>query len=826
MRKTLITLLLILSAAASALAANATATESAITGTVLDKADGKALAFATVGVMGRDSTLIAGTICDESGKYSITGIPSGSHLLTYSLMGYKTVTSTFDASGDVTELPPVYLEPDFERLNAAVVGEHVKLVEMKADKLVMNIAQSSFASGSDALELIKKAPGVTVDKDGNVKLNGKTVSVWIDGRPSHMDGKSLEALLRSTNGESIDKFELMEHPSSKYDAEGQGGIINIKTKKNAISGFNGTLGATGGGMYFKENGLDRFPWQESLWANLALRTAKTNTWINVYEGIHNSDLIIENKSRFETSDARSIEQDAYTLFANQYRFYNIKIGNDWFIDQHNTAGLIFHAPGSQYDVNSLSSNTTQRIDGIPSGELNSILNNGSGSRQYNLNANFTHIFDEARSAELTANVDYYHNSTSSRNEQKDKRVEMPGLPPYASSKDIDTRNLYDISSVKVDYQSIVAGKYMLEAGGKWALSTIDSDTEENSNTEENGSVHSIYARNSFSYDEHVAAIYSTIAGQITPRFTAKLGLRGEYTHALGSWEDASPLSYFDVFPTAYLSYVLGKKTQLYLNYSRRISRPDYSQLDPTKTYIDATSWVVGNPQIKPQYSDDVTLGLRLGQHFSLNFGYNHEKDEILQLPEFYDDGTKSLIWGNYGRQQLAYAAVSASAVPLAKWLEWTMSANAIYTDSYSPDYEGFRNNGWCCQAYTDFTFTLPRDWKIDWDAYLSTPMKYGIYKIDSRFNSDIAVKKTLLDGKMTLSIDLHDVFRTNTNNLEIIDPKGETYTVINQRFNTQKLLVNITWSFGKAQQTKARKVGNLEEISRVGSGQGTGISGK
>lgn len=121
------------------------------------------------------------------------------------------------------------MSEDTQMIAGATVTERVKLIEMKIDKLVMNVSQSAFAQGSNVLDLIRKAPGVTIDKDGNVTLNGKKVQVWIDGRPSYLDGKGLEALLRSTPGSSIDKFELMEHPSAKYDAEGQGGIINIKT---------------------------------------------------------------------------------------------------------------------------------------------------------------------------------------------------------------------------------------------------------------------------------------------------------------------------------------------------------------------------------------------------------------------------------------------------------------------------------------------------------------------------------------------------------------------------------------------------------------------
>lgn len=800
-----------------------------ISGSVYDKTDGSALGFATVAVMRPDSTLITGVACDADGRYSIPGLPSGKCVVSYSMMGYSTLTLEADVAGAVMELDAVYLEPESEQIRGAVVSDRVKLVEMKLDKLVMNVSQSSFASGSNALELIKKAPGVTVDKDGNVKLNGKAVSVWIDGRPSHMDGKALEALLRSTNGENIDKFELMEHPSAKYDAEGQGGIINIKTKKNAISGFSGAMGISGGGMYFNENGFDRYPWQESAWANVAMRTAKTNTWVNLYQGIYNMDFVMGSKFSFSDADGHAVEQNAYSLLGNRYKNYNIKIGNDWFINDRNTVGVIFYAPGSSSSLNSVCSTTEHKINGLASQNMESVLANTDFSRQYNINANYTHIFDEASGAELTANFDYYHNSSTANNEQKDEySIIQPAEASYDASKSIATDNLYDIGSAKVDYQSVIFGKYMLEAGAKWALSTIDGRTVENYTNQFVEGVFQPSATDdrNFSYNEHVAAVYSTFAGQLSPRLSAKLGLRGEYTYALGSWEGAEPRSYFNVFPTLYLGYVASEKAQLYLTYSRRITRPQYGQLDPTKTYIDATTYTVGDPYIEPQYSHEIAMGSGLGRHLSVNLGYNYVNNEIQQLPKYYADGTKCLIWGNYGRQHMAYLALNASAVPLTKWLDWTLSVNGIYTDSYSPEFPDWSNGGWSCQGYTELSFVLPKDWKIDWDAFITSPMKYGIYKMETRFQSDFALKKNLLDGKMTLGLSVNDLFRTGTNNLEMLDPSGATTIHLNQKYNNQKVLLNLSWNFGKAQQTRARKVGNLEEISRIGGGGGNaGVSG-
>ena len=216
-------------------------------------------------------------------------------------------------------------------------------------------------------------------------MNGKTVSICIDGRPSYMDGKSLEALLRSTDGSTIEKFEIMEHPSSKYDASGQGGIINIKTKKNALAGFNGSLGADGGGMYFKEND-GHFLWQESAWLNLSYRSKKTNTFLNLYHGRYDVDVDIDIDTKTPTS-LGFLEQESSSSMGFVTNAWTAKLGNDWFIDDRNTLGFILMFPGQKdcQDSSPEHNRTVQTIDGTPVTIDNTTINDDS--RQLNASAN-------------------------------------------------------------------------------------------------------------------------------------------------------------------------------------------------------------------------------------------------------------------------------------------------------------------------------------------------------------------------------------------------------------------------------------------------------
>lgn len=782
-------------------------------GQVFDYEDGNPIPWATVALLDADENVVAGTSTDEDGYFVLRSLP-GKYILRCSFIGYEDQQQTVDLQGDVVEIAPIKLALSAQMLESAKVTEKVNLVEMKLDKLVMNVSQSAFAQGSNALELMKKAPGVTIDKDGNVKLNGKSVSVWIDGRPSYLDGKALEALLRSTNGESIDKFELMENPSSKYDAAGQGGIINIKTKRNLLQGFNGSTGLGGGGMHFSD--IADTPWQESWWMNLAYRTEKTNSFFNIYEGFDNTPINIVNDLNYQ-----NIRQLGKTVLLNRFHNFNVKLGSDWFIDQKNTLGFILYAPGSKSRSWTSNSSTDIYRDEVLSNSSKSRIENISKSLQGNANLNYTHIFDETKAQELTLNLDYYKNMTEDDNRQVDTVLSLPQLLPLNLLKQsVYALKDYDVYSAKADYQGVVAGKYMLEAGAKWALSSTVNNSTENK--------HEVIFKSDFNYREHVAATYASIAGQIGPQWSFKVGLRGEYTNSFGDWKSSAQQtkrSYFDLFPTVFVGYNPSAAWRLGFSYTRRIDRPRYEQLNPTKTYVDSKTYTQGNPDIQPQYSDNFALNIGYGQHLSLSLNYNTMTQVINQIPSLTPEGEEVMTWGNIGSQDMAGAFFNVAALPIGKYLQWTLSGGAYYVQSLTYATKTKRES-LAFQAYTDLSLLLPKDWKLSVDAYAMTPMIFGCYYIHGRWGANMALKKNISE-RLSIGIRLDDIFRTSNSNLDIIDENGSnSKTYLTQEFYSQKILFDLTWTFGSTQKpVKSRKVGNLEEISR-GSGSSSGGLGQ
>ena len=782
-----------------------------IHGTVVESGSGEALGWATVALMNADGSLAAGTSCDEQGHFTLTAAP-GTYSLGVSFIGFKERREEMAVKGQRMELGKITLEAEDTQLTGSVVTSREKLIEMKMDRLVMNLGQSAFAQGSDAMELIRKAPGITVDKDGNIKLNGKAVSVWIDGRPSYLDGKALEALLRGTSGDSIDKFEIMAHPSAKYDAAGQGGIINIKTKKNILAGLNGSLGANGGGMYFSE--FEKFLAQGSGWANLSYRTAKTNTFLNLSGGYTQTGMDMNLINEIDREGGHVYRQDSDSRLQMRLGNYDVKFGNDWFIDKKNTLGFIVTVPGSYSSMFSErgANNTFQSMDGVRFDESESIISTPDRRNQANANLNYTHIFDESRNAELTANLDYYRNNSKSSNLQSSWNRADESEEWQEARRDILSDNIIDIYSAKADYQTALWKVAMLETGVKWAMSNTGNEmSRTETGLPESGT--------SFTYREHIGAAYASLAAQLGAKWSAKIGLRGEYTNSFGDWKSKGTQtrrSYFDLFPTIFVGFNPTEKWRLSASYTRRITRPNYNQLNPVETYVDAHNGIVGNPEIQPEYNDGVSLQFGFGQHLSWFAGYDYTASMIAQIPTFRENGDELLVWSNFGKRHMASMGFSVAELPLAKWLAWTLNLAGLYVKNIGMT-ANYVNSKPFFNAYTCLTFMLPKDWKIQIDGYYASPFSWGNFISRNQYFMNLAVKKNLLDNRLNLSLKVNDLLRSSATNLDMFGVPGVRQSYIGQKYYSQSVTLGLSWNFGTAQNGRRRNVGNLEEIGRVGS---------
>ena len=797
-----------------------------INGSVID-AEGKAMPFVTISVLAQDSSLLTGTITDDDGLYAIE-LTTNQYIIQASYVGYVT------AYGG----PDFVLREETEKLAEVEVKAKKPLIERQMDKLVVNVSASPLAAGSNGNDILRRAPGVRIDKDGNITVNGKSVEIWIDGKPSYLSGQQLKAMLDGTDGNTIEKIEIISNPSAKYDASGQGGIINIKTKRNMMKGLNGILSAAYGGMYFGD--VKRWLQMDMVSLNLNYRSEKTYTYGQLTQVFGQNDIDLETYRKTPT-----LENYSYSGYAMDFQYYMVKVGNDWYIDSVNTFGFILQVPymkANQWIIDGR--NYAYTVEGTDT-VSKSVSHTGAQiqSPQHTANLNYTHTFNDELERELTVNVDYnrYNNKTTNT-----QLTDYEELLPYSLGLNINSQQVVDIYSAKLDFQTKFWQTGMIECGVKYGLSSTNNHMTTDSIFND---IPLSQTPQDFRYDEHVAAAYISVGKQFGEHWSVKLGLRGEYTYSFGNWLSADSVtrrSYFNPFPTAYIGYTtspLGKLQQpiaVSASYTRRIKRPNYWMLNPFRTYIDAYSYQEGNTALTPEFNNDVELHFSWTQYLNVTFNFAHTQDMFSQKTTILPDGMGYTKWSNFGTCTTHGGNLSLTELPLVPkyvtaedgtktmqgaWLALTVNAGWFHfiNKSYEKNAEGkpvYENRTHYGYVGGTLSAYLPKDWTLTFDGNWSSPMTTGYNKQGSMYFLSFGVRKMYMPKGLIFNLNIQDLARS----LSMVDksegmaPGYESWH--GNYVRQQRVMLSITWMFGQYQQHKNRKVGNMDELNRLGGGGG------
>lgn len=783
-----------------------------ITGKVSEKGNGSPLSFATISIQNKENKVLGGATSGEDGKFLIDKVIYGECKVKVSFIGFRDTTFNvnINETSQSVDLGNIRLSSDAVALNSAVITAKVPVIEQKIDKIIFNVSEAVSTQGSNGLDILRKTPGISIDPDGNILLNGSAVQVWIDGRPSNMNGQQLEQLLSGTDGSTIDKIEVMAHPSAKYDASGSGGIVNIRTKKNFIKGVNGYVRAGySSSPYYSKNydGVDGT-------VNLNYRGEKTNTSLS-YSPRFNERF---NDFYSMTDMGGGLILDGSTKSDMNQRFHNLRFTNDFFINKKNVIGLIlsgFERSSEEYSDDNITGNTLS-LNGNLIEKTATSIDNSDKFRTLSANLNYTLSIKEGQ--ELTINADYGKYKTLQNSLQENIFTNAQGTPsrdPNTFRSNAD--QLIDIISAKADYEQIIFKNYKLEAGAKWATSITNNDLLREDKVggiwQPNDNLSSL-----FGYKENIYAGYFSIARQFGPKWSLKGGLRAEVTDASGDWTSADTTThkvYTDLFPTLFVGYTPSKDFRFGLSYTKRVNRPRFFQLNPFRIYVDANSSVEGNPELMPQYSHLISLSLGYKQHYSINLIGQITEGVIIQNPYFdVQTGEKLLKWENFGKQAFYGASFSISELPIAKWLVINANANLLAVTNTT---DGFKSSSVYANGYMNATFLLPKNYKIELTGSVQSGIPYGYFKVKPSGDVNLGVKKNLFDNKGTIALNITDIFKTRTNRAELNTDILNNY-YFNSSYNSRQITLSFQYRFGQSKATKARKVGNNEEASRTGAG--------
>lgn len=760
-------------------------------------------------IKAENKALVKLELVNGDGAFVFEKIPKGSYLLVTQGMGfakYQSAVLTLDRDLDLGKIDIQGLTTS---LKEVVVSTTKPFIQQQYDKTVLNVAGSISAVGSTALEVLAKAPGITLDQNDNIAMRGKQgVLVMIDGKFVPMSGQDLANMLKSMSANQIEKIDLITNPSAKYDAAGNAGIIDIRLKKGNNSGTNANATLSfGQGKYAKIN--------PSL--NFNHRTKAMNVFGSYnYGNSQNFNELDIFRNFYTATDQLTGSNNYNNYFKFQFNNHNVRVGSDFYVNKNIVVGFAANGIYSRGDINSNSMAKSYNGSSATTGSFNTVGANTPVRNNNSINLNYKQTLDTT-GKEISADFDY---ASFGSNEIQNYATSY--LNPNGSEAKIpyllrgDLGGNLNIKSFKVDYQQQLKSlKTKLELGVKSSWVKTDNDIKffDLSN---GTSVLETNKSNHFIYDENINAAYLN-AARSWKKLSIQLGLRLENTNANGlQLTDNSTFerNYTQLFPSGYVGYKFNDHNDLGISLSRRINRPSYRQLNPFKNFLDPLTYSTGNPYLKPELTNAFELTHTYLQKYMTKIGYSRTTDNILSVlsPDLVE--TNSVIQTNRNLAKFDYYSLSFSfPIKVGKWLNSTNNALAFYGH-----YKGNLVNTDLNVSRVSYNFNSSNNIKIGPNTnaeaifnYQSSSY-YGFLDVRGNWGLALGVQQQLMAKKASIKLSVSDMFYTT---------KTDAYTKLTgyseqfyQSRDTRVGTLSFSYRFGGSQVSSSRRVGAADEEKR------------
>lgn len=793
-----------------------------ISGVVMD-AGNNPLASATVSLLrSKDSLLTKTAISGKDGKFEFENIADGSYLLLVTLSGMeKKYSSEITVAPGNTTAEAIVMQPAVKSLGGVTVTAQRPFIETKIDKTVVNVDASPTSAGATALEVLEKSPGIMVSNDGAISLRGKAgVIVMMDGKPTFLSPSDLANLLKNMPASAIDQIEIMTNPSAKYDASGNSGVINIKTKKGRTAGFNGSVMAGITTSFFEINNTMYVIPKSQNSITFNYRKKKIN-----FFGNYNPN-VMRGRSQLEINRIK-LDQEKKILGYNdvltQFKFGNnnhtLKLGLDYFADKKNTIGFVvsgfaFNGHPTPRTITSTHDENYNLLS-----QMVSETNNRIKFRNLTTNVNYRHQFDSA-GRELTADVDFIAYDNVSKMTLTTDFYNGTGQPfgnQLVLQGSLPAK--INIWSFKSDYVHPLKKGGRLEAGVK---SSIVSNDNLVSYVRWDGSKWIDDARsNHFIYDENINAVYLNANRQLG-KWSLQGGLRLENTIARGyqvTNDSSFKRNFTNLFPSAFISYDVNKSNRVTVSYTRRITRPNYQDLNPFIYFLDSLSYRKGNPFLLPQFTHNIELSHSFKGKLITTLNYNTTDNVISQLVK-PDGDLLYLTSDNVARFRNIGIAITAP-VPVTKW--WNSN---VFINVFNNHYEGVYENKPLNMSFTSFminmtqTFTIKQGFTAEVTGFYRAKGVQQLNIDEPMYLLSFGAQKQVLKGKGTVRLNLRDPFWMQRY-------RGKTqYDIVDSRvankWDNRQVTATFTYRFGKNGQQnpppRRRNSASQDEQNRVGQG--------
>lgn len=770
-----------------------------------DKAIGIDLALVTL--MTEKDSILKVTYTDQDGSFLFSSVIQGNYNIKTSILGYETLQKTIEVSGSNNQikLGSWILTTNAQLLDAVTITAKTPFIERKIDRTVVNVDALIANAGSNALEALERAPGISLDQDGAIKLKGRSgVTVFIDDKPTYLSGTELENYLKSLPASSIKQIEIMPNPPAKYEAAGNSGVINIITKRTKTYGFHGnTVLSVQQGRYTRSNNS----------VNLNFNKNKVSFYANLNGGFRNSfqDLNInryyKNDQNIRTS---SFSQNSFIVKDGQSG--NVKLGLDYYVSDQTTLG--FSAKGLLSNAGDQTDNTAFVRD-AENKTLNKVLADNNTKNTFNngtFNVYLKHLLDTIGSM-IIIDADYVKYKSGSDQLFNNFIYDNANVLTYDDIINGEIPSEISIYAAKVDFTKPLNATSKFEAGLKSAFTQTDNEAIY-TNTIDGVTLPDYGLSNKFLYDEWIHAAYINYNRKLG-KLDLQLGLRAETTNLKGKQlgNEVQPdtnftRTYTNVFPTFYASYQadsLGNHIMVF-SFGRRIDRPFFQDLNPFISPLDKFTFYGGNPGLLPTYSNNFSLTHTYKNSINTSLSYGLTTDGINETLEIRE-GIYYSRPGNISTNHTMSLSVDAST-DITKWYRLNTYIELGHQIFESKLYtEQLDTSGTYFAANVTNSFQLGKGWNADVRGDYQSNIVYAQLLIKSFGTLNLGIQKKILNDKGSIKLSLSDILYTRRAD-GIINNLKDTDADWNSRLDTRSATIAFSYRFGKSTSNKSKYTGS------------------
>jgi len=783
-----------------------------IQGTIHDNKD-QPVSFANVLLLSqKDSSLVTGISTSDAGTFSITNFSPGKYLIKTSMLGYKTALSQpfeITSPNSHIHLNPIVIEEDTELLGEVKVVAKRPIYELQIDRMVLNVENSITSTGITTLEILEKSPGVIVDRQNkSISMRGKEgVLFMINGKESRIPIAAAIEMLNGMSSSNVKKIELITTPPSKYEAEGNAGIINIVLKKDDDFGTNGTYSLSAG----VSNG-------EKLNGSITLNHhVKKVNYFGMYSNSYNNASSIWNSYKKVARDGIVYGTNAESSREPIIRFQNFRLGLDYTISSKTEIAFLTSGYVNNWEmdaINKISNTKDLQITSLVDQQIHEI------NKWDHLMGNFyvLHHFKEDEILEFNADYLYYYDNNPSG--YLINYLDKNGIFTSANEIEVTKKTPIQLLVGKLDYTRSIGKKVKIESGLKSTNYSFGNDVSLAKLEHGNWSFDQ-QLTNEFALDENISAAYSSVNFKFNEKSSLIMGLRYEYTATVLSTKTIHGIidrQYGKLFPTFFFSQELFKDNTIQFSYSRRINRPTFNDLAPFIIFQSPTVYITGNDKLQPSIDDVFKIDYKY-KSILVSFTGSNEKNAIRSYQPGIDQGKDVQFLMSRNLDHVGtFSLLVSFPLNLAKW--WNLQTNlAGMLQNVRTVYDGeklylsmknFRANG-----INNFKINERVSCELS-AAYQSAEM-WGINKSKSYNSVSIGIQAKSKNEKSTLSLNLIDVFKGYRWTMEANIPALNINSLDYYTADSRVLRLTYSHNFGnkKVKAERKRETGSEEERNRV-----------